>query len=380
MADVEHRQTDTGRLIIVQAGGGVLAVSAVVQVSWAWRKSALALLAASLVGCGTPPRQPAPAEVAPRRPASALPPPPQPLTIENAGTDGVGASPPSDLLLLPDAQPRLEAQRVGGPNKAYSVAGLVYVPQTGDPPLAERGLASWYGRKFHGRPTASGEIYDMYAMTAAHKTMPLPSYARVRNPSNDREVIVRINDRGPFHSDRVIDLSYAAALKLGLLGGVAPVEVERITEAAIRAESWRRPTSPQNLADAAADDDPIGDPIGEIARGLVSSAAAPMGGTGIELPARHSATGFWLQFGSFASAEAARTLRLRLGSENDWLAPLLAVFNDRKLHLVQAGPFADREKANSALLRLGSLISATPLIVEKKKSNPGPRRKNARAE
>jgi rare lipoprotein A len=210
--------------------------------------------------------------------------------------------------------------------------------------------------------------------------MPLPSYARVRNPSNDREVIVRINDRGPFHSDRVIDLSYAAALKLGLLGGVATVEVERITEAAIRAESWRRPTSPQNLADAAADDDPIGDPIGEIARGLVSSAASPLNGAGVELPARHSAAGFWLQFGSFASAEAARTLRLKLGSENDWLAPLLAVFNDRKLHLVQAGPFADREQANSALARLGSLISATPLIVEKKKPNPGPRRKNARTD
>ena len=111
--------------------------------------------------------------------------------------------------------------------------GRAYTPLAGDPPLVERGLASWYGRKFHGRPTASGEVYNMYAMTAAHKTMPLPSYARVRNPANGREVVLRVNDRGPFHPGRVIDLSYTAALKLGVLGGVAPVEVERITYDAI---------------------------------------------------------------------------------------------------------------------------------------------------
>ncbi|MFW2168236.1 septal ring lytic transglycosylase RlpA family protein, partial [Enterobacter cloacae complex sp.6722794] len=95
----------------------------------------------------------------------------------------------------------------------------------------DRGLASWYGRKFHGRPTSSGEVYNMYAMTAAHATLPIPSYARVRNPANGREVIVRINDRGPFHKGRIIDLSYTAALKLDLLRGVAPVEVRRITYA-----------------------------------------------------------------------------------------------------------------------------------------------------
>jgi pyruvate dehydrogenase E1 component len=102
------------------------------------------------------------------------------------------------------------------------------------PAVRERGGASWYGRKFHGKPTASGEPYDMYAMTAAHKTMPIPSYARVRNPANGREVVVRINDRGPFVAGRVIDLSYTAALKLGVLAGVAPVEVERLTLADIR--------------------------------------------------------------------------------------------------------------------------------------------------
>ena len=133
------------------------------------------------------------------------------------GRDGPGSNPPANLAQVPDAEPRLEPLRSGGPNKPYEVFGRTYTPLAGDAALTERGLASWYGRKFHGRPTSSGEPYDMYAMTAAHKTMPIPSYARVRNPANGREVIVRINDRGPFHAGRVIDLSYTAALKLGVL-------------------------------------------------------------------------------------------------------------------------------------------------------------------
>lgn len=155
--------------------------------------------------------------------------------------DGPEANPPPDLARVPDAEPRVESPRAGGPNKPYEVAGRRYVPLAGDPALRERGLASWYGRKFHGRPTAMGETYDMYAMTAAHKTMPLPSYARVRNPANGREIVVRVNDRGPFSEGRIIDLSYTAALRLGVLNGVAPVEVERITNADIRSGRWERP-------------------------------------------------------------------------------------------------------------------------------------------
>ena len=135
----------------------------------------------------------------------------------------------------PNAEPRLEPIRVGGPNKPYEVLGRRYEPVVADLPMAESGLASWYGRKYHGRPTSSGEIYDMFGMTAAHKTMPIPSYARVRNPANGREIVVRINDRGPFSEGRVIDLSYTAALKLGVLNAVAPVEVRRITQSEIRA-------------------------------------------------------------------------------------------------------------------------------------------------
>jgi rare lipoprotein A len=158
----------------------------------------------------------------------------------HSGRDGPEANPPSGLMQVPDAVPRIEGVRSGGANKPYTVLGRSYTPLRSDAPYDESGLASWYGRKFQGQPTASGERYDMYAMTAAHTTLPIPSYARVRNPANGREVVVRINDRGPFHDGRVIDLSYTAALRLGVLRGVAPVEVHRITNEEIRAGTWQR--------------------------------------------------------------------------------------------------------------------------------------------
>ena len=176
-------------------------------------RGALAALALGLLlaGCGSAPK-----------PAGDRPPIARPASPSDR--DGVGAHPPSDLASLPDAEPRVEPIRPGGPNKPYTVLGRDYVPIARDTTFTERGLASWYGRKFHGRRTANGETYDMYAMTAAHPTLPLPSYARIRNPANGREIVVRINDRGPFHPGRIVDLSYAAALRLDLLRGVAPVE------------------------------------------------------------------------------------------------------------------------------------------------------------
>jgi rare lipoprotein A len=152
----------------------------------------------------------------------------------SGGRDGPPLNPPANLAATPNAEPRVEPIRVGGPNKPYEIAGQRHVPMTSDLPFAETGGASWYGRKFHGQPTSSGEIYDMYAMTAAHKTLPIPSYARVRNPANGREVIVRVNDRGPFVAGRIVDLSYTAALKLGVLNGVAPVQLQRLTFSDIR--------------------------------------------------------------------------------------------------------------------------------------------------
>lgn len=136
---------------------------------------------------------------------------------------------PSDVENVPDAVPRDEPLSQYGNPESYTVYGETYQVLPSAQGYGERGYASWYGRKFHGRRTSSGEIYDMYQMTAAHRTLPLPSFVRVMNLENNREIVVRVNDRGPFHSDRIIDLSYAAAAKLGILdAGSAMVKVEAI--------------------------------------------------------------------------------------------------------------------------------------------------------
>ena len=140
--------------------------------------------------------------------------------------DGPGANPPANLDQIPDATPRWEPLHRFA-NRPYTVLGRDYVPATELRPYKERGVASWYGRKFHRQRTSIGETYDMYAMTAAHPTLPLPSYAKVTNLANGRSVTVRVNDRGPFLHGRIIDLSYAAAQKLGFVGqGSARVDVE----------------------------------------------------------------------------------------------------------------------------------------------------------
>src|SRR3990170_3920862 len=143
--------------------------------------------------------------------------------------DGPGAQPPPvEAARIADAVPKPEPRSRGG-NRPYTVMGRQYVPLADARGYRERGVASWYGRKFHGRQTSNGETYDMHAMTAAHKTLPLPSYVRVRNLENGRSAIVRVNDRGPFLNNRIIDLSYAAASKLGIAGtGTGLVEVEAV--------------------------------------------------------------------------------------------------------------------------------------------------------
>lgn len=144
--------------------------------------------------------------------------------------DGPGANPPVDVASIPDAVPRPEPL-LPRTMRPYSVFGRQYTPMSQLEPYRERGIASWYGRRYHGQPTSSGEPYDMYAMTAAHPTLPIPSYARVTNVANGRSVVVRVNDRGPFLQNRVIDLSYTAAAKLGYVeAGSAEVEVDLITQ------------------------------------------------------------------------------------------------------------------------------------------------------
>lgn len=257
-----------------------------------------------------------------------------PVAAGGADRDGPLPNPPPDLVKVPDAQPRVEPIRSGGPNKPYEVLGERYEPLTGDVPYVERGLASWYGRKFHGRPTASGEVYNMYAMTAAHATLPIPSYARVRNPANGREVIVRINDRGPFHKGRIIDLSYTAALKLDLLRGIAPVEVRRITYAEIRAGTWQQPAN--EPPPVFVPETPPGAPQRETTAPLASGGA-----------------GAWLQFGAFAKLDGAEALRQRVAETDLTLLPLLTIVREGGLHRLRAGPFpsADEARATAARLR-----------------------------
>ena len=142
--------------------------------------------------------------------------------------DGPHERPPANLERVADAVPRREPLHKFA-NRPYEALGKRYVPLTSVQPFRQSGLASWYGKRYHGNPTSSGEKYDMYRMSAAHPILPIPSYARVTNLANRKSVVVRINDRGPFHASRAIDVSYAAAYKLGFIAqGSAQVEIEQI--------------------------------------------------------------------------------------------------------------------------------------------------------
>ena len=217
-------------------------VAAMVPIRWCRLPQALALLAAAFVlaGCGTIVPNMAPViSAAPVSAGAVLAPPAPAAPIETAPPRAMAIvqTPPAEAVPRPDRIPP------GHPNLPYAIRGELYVPQNSDVPMREVGIASWYGAPFHGRVAASGERYDMNAMTAAHPTMPLPSYARVRNLANGREVVVRVNDRGPFRGGRIIDLSRAAARRLGF-SGITMVEVERLTHDDIRTGAWRaRPAS-----------------------------------------------------------------------------------------------------------------------------------------
>jgi rare lipoprotein A len=323
------------------------------------------------------------------------------------GRDGPEANPPPDLDKVPDAEPRVEAILPGGPNKPYSVLGHSYVPLTQDQPYTERGLASWYGKKFQGKRTSSGEVYNMYAMTAAHPTLPIPSYARVRNPNNGREVIVRINDRGPFHSERIVDLSYTAALKLDLLRGVAPVELTRLTFDDIRTGAWKRDAlDPGAVRVASATDvQPVGAiVVGSAAGGAVSTdgpavapvvdvpppVAAPPAAPADPAPpppatssdaaagaaavadaprARaytSNARGYWVQLGAFRVRTGAIDFQKRIETDMATLAPLLAIFADASLYRLQAGPYPSRDDARSAAEQIRDRLQLVPVIVERR--------------
>ena len=242
--------------------------------------------------------------------------------------------PPADVLSIPDAVPRVEPRSTRGNPPFYTVFGKRYYVLASSEGHVERGTASWYGPGFHSASTSMGEPYDMYAMTAAHKTLPLPAYAEVTNLRNGRKVVVRINDRGPFVGDRIIDLSYTAAARLDmLLQGTAPVEVRVITP-----RSGSGSAIPQAL--------PVAPAVSPPPVTVVNAPAAKVPGN----------SAMYIQAGVFADHENARRrvkVLLAAGMELASLDELPR--NDRARHRVRVGPFASGEEFDFNMKRLRDL-------------------------
>ena len=324
--------------------------------------------------------------------------------------DGPGANPPVDLASIPDAVPQPEPL-LPRATRPYSVFGRQYTPMTQVEPFRQRGIASWYGRRYHGQPTSSGERYDMYAMTAAHPTLPIPSYARVTNVANGRSVVVRVNDRGPFLQDRVIDLSYTAAAKLGYVeAGSAEVEVELVTQFDGAATKLAAAGADRAATAAGATSTPA--PASTRAAAPSPSAAPPLALTLVPIPAANAASavagdatrlnvetvhsapeasradasspsrvdaptpsrvdaptpsrvdapdrGFWLQFGAFNSLANARSAMAQLARRLDFLGAAFDIRQEGALYKVQAGPWPRREDAVAAAGRVRARTEFRP--------------------
>jgi rare lipoprotein A len=224
-----------------------------------------------------------------------------------------GPSEDVDLSHVPDAVPRYETRTRAGNKNPYTVLGKTYHLIEDESAYRERGYASWYGNKFNGHNTSNGERYDMYAMTGAHKTLPIPSYVRVTNLDNGKSVVVRINDRGPFHQGRIIDLSYAAAQRIGIhKTGTGRVEVEIVLP-----------------GDAA--------PIPRRADNKTPVHIEPA------LP-----EGTYLQVGAFSQKASAQQFAASLGSNLTFPVTIHSVAQPKQVHRVRVGPFKDAKSLQNA--------------------------------
>lgn len=261
--------------------------------------------------------------------------------------DGPGDHPPSDIYAIPDAVPRAEPL-LARANKPYIALGNGYTPMTQFMPYKKSGIASWYGRRYHGQKTSTGEVYDMYGMTGAHTVLPLPSYVRVTNPANQKSVIVRINDRGPFHSDRLIDLSYAAAYKLGILGkGSGLVEVE-----AIDARNFVANKAEVKVAEAK--------DLGDVEiKPLVQDRLTA---TAIEKKTA-SESGIFVQVGVFKSSENAGGLSKKILDQNlVENAPVNSWYN-QGVYRVRIGPYANRADADRVAMKIKDSLGLNTYII-----------------
>lgn len=260
-----------------------------------------------------------------------------------------------DVSGLADARPRFEPARTAGNKSPYTVWGKSYRVIGSNDGYIERGLASWYGEKFHGHTTSNGEVFDMYSMSAAHKSLRIPGYAQVTNLENDRSVIVRVNDRGPFHADRLIDLSYAAAKKLGFHNqGTARVEVAAITvepdgSMTLAGEPFapegQKTENIQPLVVAAED-------LGARDRG---DKDAGQSRDKASEDGKDDRRGLFVQLGSFGDRETARTLQARAqGAVDNPVRVREIATGSGRFHRVQAGPFASEQDARQAQSRFES--------------------------
>lgn len=280
--------------------------------------------------------------------------------------DGPHENPPENLDQVPDAQPRLDPLHRFA-NRPYTVLGQSFVPATQIEPYRARGRASWYGRKFHGKPTSTGEPYDMYAMTAAHPTLPIPSYARVTNLSNGRSVIVRVNDRGPFHKGRLIDLSYTAAYKLGYVNrGSTEVEVVSILPDEIPMIVAGQQSAPVSAGPASSEAVPQADsPVQPLAPLPVpiALAAIPAVQPAATQAAAASAGGVYLQLGAFVSRANAEGFRSLVEQEMEGLSSRLEVLDGGGRYRLHLGPFDSVEAARRDAERIASALKLQPFVV-----------------
>jgi rare lipoprotein A len=353
---------------------------------------AATIMAAMLTACGsTPTKRETSVERAERPARISKAPSSAPRAIRGGGyylDDGPGDSPPADLESIPDAVPQLEPLHRGA-MRPYVVMGQSYTPMTELTPYKARGSASWYGRRYHGKQTSSGEIYDMYSMTAAHPVLPIPSYVRVTNVATGKSVIVRVNDRGPFIDSRLIDLSYTAAHRIGVLaGGSAIVEVESIvpdassgTMLASAQRLLRAAPSPRPAVIAAQVESPLSaqpDPILAIAAAArdvepvtavaeIQAPPPPQGPTiaALAKPTAPDAPGIYLQLGAFGSRENAESYLARAKVQVEWVAQLLHLFPRDGMYRVHAGPYASSGEARLAAERIATALGMKPVVVSR---------------
>lgn len=242
--------------------------------------------------------------------------------------------------------PKVEPKSKYGNPTSYVVFGRRYFVLDSSQGYVEQGIASWYGTKFHGRRTSSGETYDMYAMTAAHKSLPLPTYARVTNKKNGRSIIVRINDRGPFVKNRIIDLSYAAATKLGIVTtGTGLVEVRAIDPRSSDARrAAQRKELPEDVVDVAANPEEVEATVSKAADTLPSADAI------------EKEVGIYVQLGAFRSRDNAHKLRAQFSALDVGDVKVKEVaFEDAPIYKVWIGPLDTVEQADNTVDKITQL-------------------------